>query len=88
MLELQKTQYDMKTLIKHIYELDIIQILKTQKIDAEFTINYVLNKDYQFTEKEEAITMEDVLKLQPHLKREDLEKIKKLHPPLNGPFFS
>ena len=53
---------------QNIYALDLIEdVLKKCKLSARFVVKYVLNKNYQFTTKEESITMEDVLKYQPHL---------------------
>jgi len=69
-LDLDNNQYDMKTLKQYIYALCFFKILKTQKIDEDFAINYILNPDYQMTRDEELITVNDVLQYQPHLKRE------------------
>ena len=74
MLDLQKNQYAMKILKQHIYELDLIEIFKTQKLDAQFVVNFILNPDYQFTPNEEMITIKEVLRFQSHLKKEDLDK--------------
>ena len=73
-LDLKKNQYDMKILKQNIYFLNLIEIFKTQKLDAQFIVNYILNPDYQMTQEEEMITMNEVLRFQSHLKREDLLK--------------
>ena len=67
MLDLYKNQYDQKTLKKYIYALNLLDILKTQKIDPTFAVRYILNKNYQFTQEEQLIRDIDVLKFQPHI---------------------
>ena len=71
-LNLDAKQYTMKELKLNIYALCFFKILKTQKIDADLAMNYILNPDYQMTPEEEKITVQYVLKMQPHLKVEDL----------------
>jgi hypothetical protein len=85
MLDLDKNQYDMITLKTNIYLLSLIEILKKQKIDADFARNYILNPDYQLTKEEEMITIADVLNYQPHLTREML--IFSYKKTSNGPYF-
>ena len=72
MLDLYNNKYDQITLKNHIYELNLIDVLKTQKIDASFVAKYILNKNYQMTEEEEKITFKDVLQFQPHIDKRDL----------------
>lgn len=67
MLDLKHNQYDSNTLKAHIYEIDLWDILKTQKITEDFAWNYILNKNYQLTEEEQTITIREVLFFQPHL---------------------
>jgi hypothetical protein len=69
MLDLNKYYYDRTTLKKHIYEISLWDILKTQKIDEGFAAKYILNKNYQLTESEKKIDIEDVLFNQPHLNK-------------------
>ena len=71
-LDLDEKQYTMKELKQQIYALCFFKILKTQKIDADLAMNYILNPDYQMTPEEEKITVQYVLKMQPHLKLKDL----------------
>ena len=73
-VDLKNNQYDRETLKKHIYELDLWEILKTQKIDVTFAVRYILNSNYQLTESEQFITYKDVLFLQPHIEKEVLFK--------------
>jgi len=72
-LDLDNNQYDIKILKQYIYALCFFKILKTQKIDEDFAVNYILNPDYQMTEYEQLITVNDVLHYQPHLKKEKFQ---------------
>jgi len=66
-------KYDRKTLKENIYNVKLIDILKTQKIDISFAVRYLLNKKYQL-HVEDNITSDVVLKYQPHIKYDDLQK--------------
>jgi len=59
-------------IIDNIYALDLRYILKYKKIDAKFAAYYILNKDFQLTYEEKKITINDVLKYQPHIKEKEL----------------
>ena len=72
MLDLINMKYDMDTLKKYIYAVSLYEILKTQIITMDFALKYILNKDYQLTKEEESITINDVLKYQPHLRDTDI----------------
>jgi hypothetical protein len=67
MLSLYNNKYNQQTLKNHIYQLNLIDILKTQKIDAEFACKYILNKKYQLLKEETKITQEMVVFYQPHI---------------------
>ena len=73
MLDLYNIKYDMKTLEKHIHEVKLIDILKTQIIDVKFAVNYILNSKYQLHEDDNIIAP-DIIKYQPHITFEDLQK--------------
>jgi hypothetical protein len=73
MLDLYNNKYDRNTLKKNIYAVKLIDILKTQIIDINFAVRYILNKKYQL-HIEDNITAPLVLKYQPHIKYEDLQK--------------
>ena len=45
MLELYHNKYDRKTLKNNIYNIKLIYIIKTQKIDVTFAVRYILNKN-------------------------------------------
>jgi hypothetical protein len=66
MLDLYNNKYDRETLKKNIYAVKLIDILKTQHIDASFAVRYILNKKYQL-HSEDNITEQMVLFYQPHI---------------------
>jgi len=74
MLDLHNKQYNQETLKKHIYAVSLVDILKTQKIDADFAVKYLLQSKYQLTKEESFITPKIVLHFQPHIMREELYK--------------
>jgi len=71
-MELHNKIYDRETLKKNIYLFNLVDILKTQKIDATFAVRYLLNSKYQLTENEQFITPKMVLFFQPHINKVDL----------------
>lgn len=74
MLDLQKKQYSQTILKKHIYEINLLDLLKTQKIDADFAVKYLLQNKYQLTNAEQFITIKIVLHYQPHIQESELNK--------------
>jgi hypothetical protein len=72
MLDLYEKQYDRQTLKDNIYAIDFFDVLRTQKIDATFAVRYLLNKKYDLDDKYKIITPGLVVRLQPHIKIEDL----------------
>lgn len=74
MLDLSNNKYNRDTLKSHIYAVKLIDILKTQKIDATFAVRYILNTKYQFHDDDLAITSYTVLKYQPHISKSELYK--------------
>jgi hypothetical protein len=73
MLDLYNKQYDIQTLKKNIYLVNLLDILKTQKLDVIFIVKYILNNKFQFTKDEQLIDMNDVLFYQPHISKEILK---------------
>jgi hypothetical protein len=67
MIDLYNNKYDRQTLKDNIYDVKLVDILKTQKLDVTFVVRYILNNKYQVSKEDEAITIEIVLKYQPHL---------------------
>jgi hypothetical protein len=74
MLDLYNKKYDRETLKKHIYEVKLIDILKTQTIDVSFATKYILNRKYQLLKEEINITPKMVLYFQPHISSISLKK--------------
>ena len=70
--DLYKNQYDYETLKTNIYVVSLLDILKTQKLEVEFCVKYILNSDFQFLEEDQQITIETVKQFQPHILRDDL----------------
>jgi hypothetical protein len=73
MLDLYNNKYDRETLKKHIYEVKLIDVLKTQMLDMEFIVRYILSDLYQFHIDDMNISVEDVIKYQPHIEKRELE---------------
>jgi len=72
MLDLYNIQYDIQTLKENIFDLTLWDILKTQKLTCDFCVKYILNKNYQLEEKDQKITIHDIIKLQSHISKFDL----------------
>jgi len=75
MLDLYNNKYDRKTLKHHIYDLKLIDILKTQKLDITFIVRYILSDLYQFDDQDRSIDVDMVIKYQPHIRREELMEL-------------
>lgn len=67
MLDLYNEKYTSEILKQYIFSINLLDVLKTQTIDASFAVKYILNNHYQFTNCEETITDELVMKYQPHI---------------------
>ena len=74
MLDLYNRKYDRETLKNNIYDVKLLDILKTQTIDVSFAVKYILNKKYQILKEEENIDYKLVLQLQPHIYKSELIK--------------
>ena len=72
MLELYNNKYDRKTLKENIYDVKLIDILKTQILDISFIVRYILSDLYQFTDEDRSIDVDMVIKYQPHIQRDKL----------------
>jgi len=72
MLDLYNNKYDRKTLKEHIYDLKLIDILKTQTLDITFIVRYILSDLYQFDDKDRRIDVDMVIKYQPHINKQKL----------------
>jgi hypothetical protein len=67
MLDLYNNQYDYETLKTNIYSVSLMDILKTQKLTADFCVKYILNTDFQLSDEDQTITIETVKKYQRHI---------------------
>jgi hypothetical protein len=74
-LDLYSFNFPINVLEKNIDSLDLITLIRTQKLSYEFIIKYILNNEYQITPEEKTIDIYDVVNNQPHI---DLEQLKKL----------
>lgn len=79
-IDLKKNKYSMDVLRENIYAIGLFEILNTQTITEEFAVNYILNERFQLSDDEEKITMEYVLKMQPHLSKDKLLRLYVLGP--------
>ena len=73
MLNLYENKYDRKTLKTNIYAVKLLDILKTQTIDASFAAKYILNDKYQL-HPEDKVTILTVLQYQPHITYDAIQK--------------
>lgn len=76
MLDLYNKKYDRKTLKENIYAVKLMDILKTQTIDASFAAKYILNKKYQL-DYDDNISIPIVLIYQPHINPKKLIELMK-----------
>lgn len=65
--DLYKNQYDYETLKANIYAVSLMDILKTQKLTADFCFKYILNENFQFLEEDKCITLDMIKQYQPHI---------------------
>jgi hypothetical protein len=73
MLDLYNIKYDRQTLKNHIYDVKLIDILKTQHLDITFIVRYILSDLYQIHVGDMNISIEDVIKYQSHIDKKELE---------------
>lgn len=65
--DLYNNQYDYETLKTNIYAVSLTDILKTQKLNADFCVKYILNEEFQFCDEDKLITMDIIKKYQTHI---------------------
>lgn len=73
MLDLYNNIYSRQTLKDNIYCVKLMDILKTQTIDATFAVRYILNTKYQLHKDDMFITPNTILKYQKHITTYDLK---------------
>lgn len=71
-LDLKTKKYPLDILLKNLYNLSTTGLVNHQILDADFCKKYILNEELQCVEEQYKITIEYVLKRQPHLTYEDL----------------
>jgi len=64
--------YGLDVLKNNIYAVSLRNILKTQILTADFCAKYILNPNFQLLPDDETLTLDDVLRLQPHILDKDL----------------
>jgi hypothetical protein len=69
--DLYNNQYDYETLKTNIYAVSLMDVLKTQRLTADFCVKYILNTEFQFSEEDQNITVDLVKKLQPQISNLD-----------------
>ena len=72
MLDVNTNHYSLDVLKQNIYNVSLLDVLKTQYLNPKFVTKYILNPKYQFLEKDREITILDVLKYQPHITKMQL----------------
>ena len=70
-MDLKKAKYSIDILEANIERLNIRNLLNTQLLTADFCIKYILSGDYASCQEEMYISLDDILKKQPHLHEED-----------------
>jgi hypothetical protein len=75
MLDLYNNKYEREILKENIYDLKLVDILKTQTLDSTFIVRYILNDLYQFNNEDRSIDVDMVIKYQPHIEREKLMEL-------------
>lgn len=72
MLDLYNNKYSREQLKEYIYAVAMIDILKTQTLDCSFCVRYILNENYHFLSEDDNISIDDVVKYQPHISKTQL----------------
>ena len=74
MIDLYNNKYDRQILKDNIYAVKLIDILKTQKLDATFIVRYILCDLYQLIDEDKKINIDLVLQFQSHITKYELLK--------------
>jgi hypothetical protein len=74
MLDLYNNKYDRQILKQHIYAVKLLDILKTQTLDITFIVRYILSDLYQIHQDDQDISVDTVIRYQPHINKQELEK--------------
>ena len=65
-IDLYNNKYNRDILKANIYNLKFVDILKTQDIDEDFIVKYILNEKYQLCD-EDKISINEVIKYKPNI---------------------
>jgi hypothetical protein len=63
-------------LVDNIYNLNLLELVRSRPLSNEFIVNYILNSDFQLLPEEENINEGFILTWQPHFSRKDVVKNK------------
>ena len=74
MIDLYNNKYDRQILKDNIYAVKLIDILKTQTLDATFIVRYILSDLYQLIDEDKKINIDLVLQFQSHITKYELLK--------------
>ena len=70
-VDLYKNKYDYETLKTNIYAVSLTDIIKTQFLNADFCIKYILNEEFQISDEDKLININMVSKYQPHITEQE-----------------
>ena len=68
-LDLKNKNYDLITIRNNINNVDLIELLRTQKLTANFIAKYIINNKNQNKLNKMILNVDYVLKVQPHITR-------------------
>jgi len=66
-LSLEYQKYSIDVLEENIHKLSLWKLLKTQILNREFCIKYILNDEHASCDEDTYITWQDVIQHQPHI---------------------
>jgi hypothetical protein len=79
MLDLYNKKYNRQTLKDHIYDVKLIDIVKTQHLDISFIVKYILSDLYQLHNDDKEINIQTILLYQKHIDVKELENALNLY---------
>ena len=72
--ELYRYKFTGPELMAFIYEVKISDVLASQVLSADFVADYTLNPNYQGSDRDSWLTIDDVISAQPHIDKKELCK--------------
>lgn len=76
-ISLEYNKYSVDVLEKNIDKFSLWKLLKTQILDPQFCVKYILNDEFASCDEDTYIVWQDVIRLQPHILEKDLQIIEK-----------